>query len=553
VNQALSPAFRRVVTVVAGVAAAALALVPALPTAATAGAASGTYLAAAEYFGSGNPTNMWSSDLSGAPKAFALMKHEGFNTVGLILPWGQFQPGLTPPSYDSTTFARLDQLITQATHLHMGVILRLSYEWDVDPTDQLPGATRFAQLWSNPKVYAAWLDYVTTVHQNVAQFHNVRAAYISWEDLWEPVFEAQGTTTPGQQLSLATSSGYRPWLEKHYTLPQAEFDYGTQFANWTAVPVPSATKPSFKLMYQYEDTALVHRLFDPAAKRFPGLTMESRADVDSVLTGTTVVGSYTHHAQYRLPGTSVTGMYFSPYMDDPSQTMVESATDALKAMHSTLSRMSKSTGGRPLVIYEYEFESNANAVDHDPALTPNQIPRFLAGSKSQLQRYTHGYALWTFHDYYLSAIYNPSFALGSTGWKLTGAQAVVSSSAPSYALFGPEGGSVTQDLPSADITSAKPASVSFRADAPAATNVLVRLGSSPGQTVPITPGWHTYTVTLSPTSTGSVTLQAGGGTMLTNVAVYWFTQLGDVYSTAGSPEVGVAPLRSLNARLTGSG
>lgn len=551
--RALSPAFRRGVTVVAGVAVAALALVPAVSPATTADAASGGYLAAAEYFGSGNPTNMWSSDLSGAPKAFALMKKEGFNTVGLVLPWGQFQPGLTPPTYDSTTFARLDRLIAQATRLHMGVILRLSYEWDIDPNDQLPGSTRFSQLWSNPKVYAAWLDYVATVHQNVAQLHNVRAAYISWEDLWEPVFEAQGTTTPSQRLSLATSTGYRSWLHKRYSLRQVEFDYGTQFANWTAVPVPPATKPSFKLMYQYQDTALVHRLFLPAAQRFPGLTMESRADVDSILTGTTVAGSYTHRIQYRLPGTSVTGMYFSPYMGDPSSAMVESATDALRAMHSTLSRMSKSTGGRPLVIYEYEFESNANAVDHDPALTPNQVPQFLAGSKPLLQRYTHGYALWTFRDYYLSSIYNPSFALGSSGWKLTDAQAVENSSSPSYALFGPQGGAVSQDIASEDVTAANPPSVSFRANAPAATNVLVRLGSSPAQTVSIAPGWHTYTVALSPTSTGTVTLQAGGGAELTDVSVYWFTQLGDVYSTAGTPEVGAAPLRSLNAQLTGSG
>lgn len=552
-SRALGPAFRRVVIVVTGLAAVAFALVPALPAATAAGAASGTYLAAAEYFGSGNPTNMWSSDLSGAPKAFALMKREGFNTVGLVLPWGQFQPGLTPPRYDSTTFTRLDRLITQATRLHLGVILRLSYEWDIDPTDQLPGSTRFDQLWSNPKVYAAWLGYVATVHQNVASFHNVRAAYISWEDLWEPVFEAQGTTTASQQLSLATSTGYRAWLRKHYSLAQVEFDYGTPLANWTAVPVPSATKPSFKLMYQYEDTALVHRLFLPAAQRFPGLTMETRADVDSILTGTTVVGSYTHKTQYRLPGTSVTGTYFSPYMGDPSSTMVETSADALQALHSTLARMSRSTGGRPLVIYEYEFESNANAVDHDPALTPKQVPQFLARSKSLLQRYTHGYALWTFRDYNLSSIYNPSFALGPTGWKLTDAQAVPSSSSPSYALFGPQGGSVSQDLPSGDVTSARPPSVSFRADAPAATNVLVQLGTAPAQTVAIGPGWHTYTVALSPTSTTTLTLQAGGGTMLTNVSLYWFTQLGDVYSTAGTPEIGAAPLRALNVALTGGG
>lgn len=143
--------------------------------------------------------------------------------------------------------------------------------------------------------------------------------------------------------------------------------------------------------------------------------------------------------------------------------------------------------------------------------------------------------------------------LGSSGWKLTDAQAVENSSSPSYALFGPQGGAVSQDIASEDVTAANPPSVSFRANAPAATNVLVRLGSSPAQTVSIAPGWHTYTVALSPTSTGTVTLQAGGGAELTDVSVYWFTQLGDVYSTAGTPEVGAAPLRSLNAQLTGSG
>ncbi len=552
-SRASGPALRRAVAVVAGVAAAALALVPVVSTATTAGASPGTYLAAAEYFGSGNPTNMWSSDLSGAPQQFALMKHEGFNTVGLVLPWGQFQPGLTPPRYDSTTFARLDRLIAQATRLHMGVILRLSYEWDNDPTDQLPG-TRFDQLWSNPQVYAAWLAYIATVQRNVARFRNVRAAYLSWEDLWEPVFESQAATTAGQQLSLAALTGFRSWLQKHYTLAQVEFDYGARFANWTAVPVPPATKPSFKLMYQYQDTALVHRLFLPAAKRFPGLTMETRVDVDALHTGTKVVGSFAHGAQYRLPGTSVTGMYFSPYMGDPSSTMVETGPEALQALRSTLARMSRSTGGRPLVIYEYEFESNADAIDHDPSLTPNQVPQFLAGSRPLLQRYTRGYALWTFRDYYLSSLYNPSFALGTQGWGTTGdVRAVASPTSPSYATFGPQGGSISQAITASDITSSHPASVSFQASASAATTVQVQLGSAPVQTVQIAPGSNTYTLTVGPTSTGTFTLRASGAMTFTNVSVSWFTQLGDVYSTAGTPEVGAAPLRALNEKLTGGG
>jgi hypothetical protein len=540
----------------AALTAAAVALVPAVSSVTTAGASgsSGTghgYLAAAEYFGSGDPTNLWSSDLSGAPQAFALMKQEGFDAVGLVLPWGEVQPGLTPPQYDTATFARLDRLITEATHLHMGVILRLSYEYDIDPADQLGDGARFDELWSNPNVYAAWLDYVAAVHKNVARFHNVRAAYISWEDLWEPVFEAQAAATAGQQLSLATSTGYRTWLRKHYSLAQVEFDYGTQFASWTAVPTPAATKASFKLMYQYQDTALIHRLFLPAAKRYPGLTMETRADVDALLTGTTVVGSYSHDAQYKLPGTSMTGTYFSPYMGDPSSTTVESAPEALKALTTTLARVSSSTGGRPLVIYEYEFESNSTAVDHDPSLTSNQVPRFLAGSEPLLRRYTHGYALWTFRDYYLSPLYNPSFALGSQGWNTTGdVRAVVSTSSPSYATFGPQGGSISQAIATGDVTSSHPASVSFRANAPAATTVQVQLGSAPVQTVPVNPGSQTYTVSVNPTSTGTLTIRAGSPVKVTNVAVYWFTQLGDVYSATGAPEVGAAPLRTLNDKLT---
>ncbi|MGH9089817.1 MAG: hypothetical protein ACRDZR_00310 [Acidimicrobiales bacterium] len=551
------PWSRRAVAVVAGAAAAVVALLPGLPaTPAGASGSSGTrpsYLAAAEYFGSSNPTTMWSSDLSGAPQAFALMKHDGFNTVGLVLPWGEFQPGLTPPRYDRTTFARLDQLISEATHLHMGVILRLSYEYDDDPADQMSG-TRFGLLWSNPKVYRAWLDYVAAVHRNVARFHNVRETYISWEDLWEPVFQAQAAHTAAQQLALATSSGYRTWLRKHYTLKQVEFDYGTQFAGWTAVPTPPATKPSFKLMYQYQDTALVHRLFVPASKRYPGLTMETRVDVDSLYTGTQVVGSYTHDVQYRLPGTKVTGMYFSPYMGDPSSTLVETATEALAAMTSTLTRMSRSSGGRPLIIYEYEFVSNSNEIDHDPALTTNQVPTFLTKSEPLLSRFTHGYALWTFRDYNLSPVYNPSFALGSRGWTLSGsARPVVRTSSTSAVAFGSGGGSVSQKIPAGDLTGTKPASVSFQATATGTTTLQVQLGTAPPQTVPITSGTHPYTITAGPTATGTFTIRASGAVKVTAIGVYWFTQQGDVYSTTGAPQIGATPLRSLNLQLTTAG
>ncbi|MGH9108955.1 MAG: cellulase family glycosylhydrolase, partial [Acidimicrobiales bacterium] len=193
------------------------------------------YIAAAQYFGAGDPYNLWSSDMSGAPQALAQMKRNGFNAVALVVPWGRFQTRLTPPRYDQEAFSRLNTVIGDAKKLHMGVLLRISYYWDMDPADQMPTSSRFDALWSNKKVYAAWLDYVGKLHQDVAGFGNVWEAYLSWEDLWQPVTEAESTTTPSQQMALAGSTGYRSWLasQSHLSLAQVGADYDTQFASFS--------------------------------------------------------------------------------------------------------------------------------------------------------------------------------------------------------------------------------------------------------------------------------------------------------------------------------
>jgi len=530
-----------------------LSLLMAAPAAAGASASSSakpSYIAAAEYFGTGDPTTLWSSDLATAPRSFAIMKHEGFNTVALVVPWGEFQTGIDPVRYTRTSFAELDRLVTDASHLGMGVVVRLSYELDHDPADQMPGSVRFDALWSNPTVYAAWLDYISTVHQNLERFHNVREAYISWEDLWQPIFEAQAATTTTQQLALAVSSGYRTWLRKNATLTQVSTDYGEQFASWTDVPTPGGHQPSFRLMYQYEDTALINRLFEPAAKRFPGLTMETRVDVDPIYTGTQVVGSYTHSAQYQLAGTSLTGMYFSPYMEDPSSTKVETSPEALAALQSVLSSMSSASGGRSLFIYEYEFVSNSPEVSNDPALTPGQIPAFLAASEPILRKYTSGYALWAYHDYYLSPIYNQSFTLGTSGWKLSSGAHLVSQAGSGRAAQLRRGSAISQSV-TATVEPGTP-TVSLDTTARRSTTLHVTWGTGPSEAVHVRPGRHTYHVVAPASATDVLTIRATGPVSVTNVQLYWFTQEGDVYGVNGQAEVGVAPLRALNDKLTGS-
>lgn len=509
------------------------------------------YLAAANYFGSGSPFNLWSTNMSGAPQALAQMKNDGFNAVALIVPWGEFEPHLTPPRYDHSALAQLNSVIRDAKRLHMGVLLRLSYEWDTDPADQLPGLARFNDLWRNTAVYRAWLTYIATIHRDVKRFGNVWEAYLSWEDLWQPVFDSQGMTTAAGRVHLAASLGYQSWLasKSHLSLAKVSSDYGTKFTSFSKVPTPLATRPSFRLMYEYQDWALIHHLFGPAAARFPGLTMETRVDVDPIRTGTQVVGSYTHSAQFRLAGTPFTGIYYAPYMGDPSSTKNETVTQTITALQTTLSALSSRTGGRPLFIYEYQFGQNGPAIANDPQLIPSQVPTYLSRSVPLLQRYTVGYALWTYRDYNLSSVFNPSFVLGSQGWKLSGGASVGKASGTGW-LHLNSGDQATQHF----ALSGGANQVSFEAQASSPASVTVQVGGGGQQTVQLQTGEQSYTVNLpASVDATSVTLGATGSVSLTDIQVYGPTTPGNVYSVTGRPEVGAAALRAANQVLTSTG
>lgn len=515
------------------------------------GAAPSGYMTAAEYFGEANPFNFWSSNLSTAPATFAQMRSDGFNTVALIVPWGEFEPGVEPPTFNQSAFQTLDRLVMEAGNAGLGVILRLSYSLDVDPNDQM-AATRDLALFSNTQVYDAWLDYISEIHQNVAQFSNVRGAYISWEDFWNPVLDAQAVTTESQQLSLARSIGFQSWLRKSYSLKRISKEYGESFTSWSQIGTPPASSPAFSLMFQFEDWVLVHRLFEPALKRFPGLTMETRVDVDPIYSGQQVVGSYTHTLLYRLLGTKATGMYFSPYMGDPSPSPQETSAQALSALETTLSTMSKASGGHPLVIYEYEVVSNAPEVADDPALPPSQVGPFITQSESLMKRYTKGYALWTYRDYNLSPVYNPSFVLGTEGWTIRGRAVAKSGEGTPYLAM--SAGATATPTVAGGLLSSGTATLSFEADASSSSAQLtVRWGGDPVLTVPLQAGWQTYQVTEPvPPTGGALSLGASTPLGLTDVQLYTFTQEGDTYSVNGTPEAAVAPLQQLNDQLTGS-
>ena len=506
------------------------------------------------YFGAASPINFWSSDLSGAPAAFQQIKSDGFNAVELIVPWGEFQESVSPATYNAAAFKSLGSLVALAKATKLEVILRLSYGVDTDPHDQAPN--RSVSVFANQTVYNAWLGYISHVHQAVAKYNDVQIAQLSWEDFWNPVAEAQAATTVAQRVQLAPTTGFLPWLKSNYSLAQVSKMYGAKYTSWSSVPTPSPTSPSFKLMYQYDDYQLVHRFFVPAAARFPGLNLEARVDIDPLYSGTKVVGSYSHADTFKLPGTSYIGMYFSPYLGDPSTALTETTTDALAALNNTLASMRTRAGGRPLFIFEYEIVSNSPEVADDPGLPASAVPSFILASAPILRKYTIGYSLWTYHDYAQSPLYNPSFALGTDGWTITGTATAAKAAGNSLSLGAAS--TITQQFP-LNYLAANPGSdvtVSMSATAPAGSSstMTVKVGTAPTRSFSVSGAQRTYAVQI-PTSeiiglpNSALTITSTAPVSITNVQISDFTQLGDIYSVDGTPGVGAAPLRTLNQQL----
>jgi len=510
---------------------------------------------AAYYFGDANPINFWNSDLSGASAAFQQMKSNGFNAVEFVVPWGEFQEGISPQTYNQTSFKRLASLVSVANSQHLQVILRLSYGLDIDPKDQ--DTDRFETVFSNQAVYNAWLAYISKVHQSVARFPNVKVAQLSWEDFYEPVQAAQVASTISTRLQLAVSTGFRSWAQGTYPLSKISSMYGTTFNSWSQVPTPSNSSPSFKLMYQFDDWDVVHRFFLPAAARFPGLNLEARVDVDALYSGTKVVGSYSHADTFQVPGTNYIGMYFAPYMGDPSTTLAETAQQGLTALQITLSTMRKRSGNRPLFIFEYEFVSNSPQEATNPGLGPSQVSQFIAGSEPILKKYTIGYALWAYRDYTVSPLFNASFSLGTSGWTTTGTTRIVPIGRQSYLSLA-EGASAEQTFQPTYLASSSAHEITVSLSAEPVTGssstLKVQLGSSAARYVTVRPGAGSYEVqfpasAITGNSGGQLSVTAEGPVDLSDVQVYTFTQVGDVYDTNGNPEVAATAVQALNQRL----
>ena len=126
-------------------------------------AASSSYLKASTYVSDAWVSNFWNSESDHMEEELAQIAADGFNSIVLVVPWREFQPGVLPISYNRYAFQKLDRVMSAAQAKGLMVELRIGYVWDYYSDDV--ATTRYKELLKDSSTRAAWLAYAKQIYR----------------------------------------------------------------------------------------------------------------------------------------------------------------------------------------------------------------------------------------------------------------------------------------------------------------------------------------------------------------------------------------------------
>ena len=518
---------------------------------ASAGAGATEYIKGVTYFGSAWPINFWNSNLHRSEADFKEIKSDGFNAVVLVIPWGEFQPGVDPIRYNEEAYRRLAKVCQAAKTNGLKVFLRVSYLWDMYPGRQLPNMERTNALIASDALMPAWQQYLARI--GTATKDCAAGSFISWEDFWSIIHLVEVAASELESASVSRKVGFDTWSRKH-----ADGDFLAKYAaaekRLGAYPVPSRKSPDFRQVYRWFDDQLMDRLLPAVAKNLPIASIEARVDDDPIYDGEKFFGWYSHKKTYKVPSSPLVMTYWAPAMGADNRGEEESAKKVVDRFVYMQKKISDDTSNK-IFIEQFLFKDNTPAMSHNAVISPNDVSDFLKNVAGPMLKQTSGYALWGARDYDASTVFNGSFSLGTMDWKFAKDAKVVKSK-DGFVAHLPQGASIVQTISSdRDLYRgfAKSTTLRLRASGPG-----VMTASYAGLTNRIQFGAVEGTVNLSfpvafGTSLDLVIASEDGSIRVTDVQLFNFTQVGDVRDSLGQPGRHLADIRALNKALDNFG
>lgn len=468
---------------------------------------------------------------------FAAMKADGFDSVVLLIAWGDFQPVSEPCcTYDERAFERLRFVLDRADAAGLKVMLRVGYGWSFHPGSGDVGE-RQHRLLNDPAWREAFQAFVRRLGAETADRDDVVLAFMSWEDLWLRRIDESARATYAEYVA-ATGTGDAP-----ATLPDANTDA--------------------RAFHGYWDWLVREKLYAPAVGVLPDLSFEARVDREPVWTtdaaGARVVAEWLpHEGMYELPGATVLTIYWAPFWGAINAGEQLPATRSLELLDALL-REARERGGKALFVDQFNVVDNTPGHEHNAVLAPAEIPAFLHRAVCTMR--AGGVAavgIWTVRDYAESPLYNPAFGYGLDGWALNDA---ADAAAPTALEALPSGDFRIRMAPGRTLAQRVPARhgrlpragdaladrVCVGADVAVPGELRVRAGGAPVALAFDTPGRQRRCADLAPRpdDTGlDVELRLETGDLaIRDVQVFDHVQYGGMHTLDGSPGPLLEPMR----------
>ncbi len=507
------------------------------------------YIKAVNYFGKSWPIAFWNSDLSGVSADFREIQQDGFNSIILIIPWGEFQPGLDPIRFNEDAYRRLTRVCSQARAADLKVFMRLGYTLDYYPGVQLPSTERTNSLIGGTSLIPAWDKYLAKI--NAATQGCGDGAFISWEDYWDVIQKGEKLRTAEERAAYSKQMGYSSWIDRH-----ADHAYKARYAGdlgkLGVYPIPSRDNPDFEMVFRYFDDQMMNKLLPLLAKNFRQATIEARTDGDPIYNGSDLLKWYYHTSHYAVTSSDYLMTYWAPGTGAANRGETESSEHVIDRFNYLQRKLFAQTPNQ-IFIEQWLFKDNSPSFRSNTRIDPAQLSGFIRDSARPLAQFTVGYALWNWRDYLASILFNGFFSLGNLGWEFSPGAGVEQLSDGVYARLS-QGQFIRQNVPrTRDFYREFSDRVRLRFTARGEGRVAIHIGAA-SQEVNIQAARSSRIITLDfPAPSGedpNLVMTALSGTVeLKDLYLYSYEQISNVRSSDNSPGDHYRDIVALNRKL----
>lgn len=379
---------------------------------------SDTYVKSASYFADEWPINFWNCEMDSLEADMEQIRKDGFNSIILVIPWREFQPTVSPVTYNEYAFNKLDEVMKAAEQADLEVYTRIGYIRDFydDAEDDI--LDRFYQLLGNSKYQDAWYDYVKQMHSSLCGYDNFKGGFITWEDFWD-VLGICDETSKEIRKENAEFIGYQEYIKNNQSLDDYNNTYATSYVSYNEIPVPLRTEPAMETMYRFYDEFL-NSLLAKSQEYFSDLSMEVRMDWDVVYNTDGSTGYYNHASTYTCENADYTVTMYGIPMGFENNGERVTYIEAMEKTEFILQELKKRNDQKSVYIDQFIFADNTPEFKNNAQIKESDMNLYLENVADILLENAEGYGIWTYRNYRGNMIYNSQFALDGVGWNVSG-------------------------------------------------------------------------------------------------------------------------------------